>query len=218
MAMSPPSIRWLLRDVGSAPRTTARADAKRSCAGRVPEPWAMSKTPTIDELRALTKDLKMIRPAITPEAAELLGPARAVIEAVGIPKEWADWFWSVDPIDVLREPERFEYQAGEEKLSGGKSARIGANDFGSLVVEPESGHVVYVEPDGVTQLINTCIEKFIYFIARFHFMIVVQEENYRPRRVMRAFRRECQEMDPVPLLDPNAAWSFTLEEMEADIM
>jgi hypothetical protein len=169
----------------------------------------MSRVLTLEEVGDALRGVEMSHPIITPEAADLLGPARRVIEEIGMPKEYREWYRAVDPIRIEPDVKQFVYDVGEERRSCGESVRIGGSNFGSLVLDPSTGHVVYVEPEGYAQLINTSIEKFLYFIGRFH-------QSFKdPAKARKQLERDCRKIDPAPFLDENAIWSVTIEEMEA---
>jgi hypothetical protein len=171
----------------------------------------MSDAPSFDEIRSLFNDAEIVYPAITPEAAKLIGKAKLVIESVGLPKEYADWYEAVDPIIVEPVVRRFRYDYGDGERSGGVSVRIGKNNLGFIVFEPETGDVVYVEADGTTMLINTSLERFLYFLGRFMRSFSVNNKD------LAQLKRDCLRVDPIPLADPEAVWSVTIEEIEDEM-
>lgn len=127
----------------------------------------MSYSPSIEELRVLTRGMPMAHPLVRAEARERLGSALLVVEEIGLPANIADWFTAVREIPPCPAVEGHLYRRHGEELPLICPFQIGEFEFGVHVVDASTGCVVYVDEDGSTQLINTSVERFLYFAGWF---------------------------------------------------
>lgn len=171
----------------------------------------MNETPSIDELQSLLRADELSYPSFTIEVSDALRSSKHVIKCVGLPTQVADWFRAVDNIVLEPDARRFQYAINQQVQVGEDGIRLGVNDLGIIVLDARNGCVVYVEPGGLTQLINTSIERFLYFVGRFNRSADCGFDD------INQLLSDCREIDPAPLADPEGVWSVMLEEAKAGL-
>jgi hypothetical protein len=171
----------------------------------------MNDIPSVGELQSMLQSVARTRPRITEKARSLLGRSADIINLIGLPVRQADWFFAEEQIDVFPEPNCLRSETNVGLIEISECVRIGKSRFGSIVMDCSTGHIVYVDETGATQLVNTSLERFLYFVGRFH---QAAEIGFSDRSKL---RRDFESVDQAPLQDPNGVWSVTIEEAEAGL-
>jgi hypothetical protein len=162
-------------------------------------------------LRELLSSLEVARPTITLAARECLGETAALIDQFGVPANQADWFAAVSTVDVLPEARGCMYMTSDQRVTIAGAAVIGRSPFGSIVVDCDSGHVVYCDTLGTSQLLNSSYGKFLFFVGRLHRSDLLRFADVDD------LHSSLQVVDPVALKNPEGIWSVTLEEAQAGL-
>lgn len=171
----------------------------------------MRENPSITELQLLLQPAALRRPGITEDARKLLGTSAEILEEFGLPVRQADWFQADEAIEVCHEVEGARYNVNGNLVEIANPVRLGRSEFGRIVMDCRTGHVVYVDESGETQLINTSLHRFLYFIGRF------RQSADRGFSDVSNLRAEFEQTDSAPLQNPNGVWSLAIEEAAAGL-
>lgn len=164
----------------------------------------MSSTLSSTLVQSVLTTTQLVHPAIG-DAAPCCSNALRLIQELGLPAEVGDWFVALDMVRAYDHVGEVQFTVGEATIVVDDAIAIGRNEFGDVIVDCHSGAVVYVDSDGRTQLINTSIERFLYFAGRF-------QQSADNRFVDVAdLAQELQTIDLIPLADRNGIWSVMLE-------
>ena len=171
----------------------------------------MKRSPSVSELQSLLQSTARTRPSITEEARKLLGPWAKVLDEVGLPARQGDWFHAVEEVEVWGNMADLHYEVDGGSIYLVRAVQIGRGEFGSIIVDCDTGHVVYVDQAGQTQLINTSLERFLYFVGRFN---QSADRGFSDASNLRA---DYQSIDSAPLENLDGIWCLTIEEAEAGL-
>lgn len=171
----------------------------------------MTTSLTCCEIRESIGAANLKRPAMSPVVRAQLGTAARVIDDVGLPAVFADWFQCTDTIEPFTNAHGKTYWVGTDEKRITHAVAIGRSEFGTHVVDCDTGCVVYVDASGETQLINTSVERFLLFIAHFN---RASNEGFED---CEALRTAFEQIDRMALCNPEGIWSATLESAEAGL-
>ncbi len=171
----------------------------------------MRQNPSFAELQSLLGTVALTKPRISESARAVLGATGDLISELGLPSSEADWFFAHDDIEVWPEADGARYQADGVLAEVANAVRIGRNEFGTFLINCSNGHVVYVEDAKQAQLINTSVERFLFFVGRIH------RSEASGFADVAALIADCEAVDPEPLRNREGIWSVTLEEVEAGL-
>lgn len=163
------------------------------------------------EIREWIGAANLRRPVMSRAVRAQLGAAAQVIDDVGLPAVFADWFQCADAIKPLADAHGKSYWVGTDEKRIAHAVAIGQSEFGKHVIDCDTGCVVYVDLSGETQLINTSVERFLLFIAHF---IKASNEGFED---CEALRTAFEQIDRLALCNPEGIWSVTLESAEAGL-
>jgi len=171
----------------------------------------MKSSLTKNELRELIGTEKLRHPAMDDTVRAELGAAAQVIDDLGLPKEEADWFTCFEELVSFPDAQGKRYFIDDDKRTINRAVAIGRSEFGTHVIDCDTGCVVYIDSSGDTQLINTSIERFLHFVAHFN---RASSEGFQNCDILRT---ALEHVDGVALCDPEGIWSVTLESSEAGL-
>lgn len=166
---------------------------------------------TNSELRNMIGVEKIKRPIMDEEVYAELGPYAKIIETVGLPKEEADWFKCLDSLVLSRDAIGKSYTLNGNNHVIRRAIAVGVSEFGTHVVDCDTGCLVYVDSTGETQVINSSVDKFLYFVAFFN---KASREGYC---YCETLRKTLKMIDPSPLDNCEGIWSVTLESAETGL-
>ena len=170
----------------------------------------MSRDVSLEELASLLGGEQLTRPRIAGPARACLGKAAEAIERIGLPLEFAGVYKAVDEVSLVPVPKGCRYRFQQRWVPVRRAAEIGRGEFGSCVVVCDTAHLVFINSEGPTHLINTSVERFLFFVGRFW------QSNRRRFTDGDALFADCQEVDEAAFADPNEGfWSLTIEEARA---
>ncbi len=165
----------------------------------------------IPELCDLIGTENLLQPEMKSDVRAKLGEAAQIIETVGLPKQFADWFACFRMIELAPKAQRSKYHLSGVRQTIKRAVAVGQSDFGIYVIDCDTGALVYVDPPHDTQLINTSIERFLQFVA--HFNIALRQEFGDTAAMRNAF----ETIDSEPLSNAEGIWALTLESAEAGL-
>jgi hypothetical protein len=171
----------------------------------------MRENPSIPELYRLLQPVALVRPGISEDARKLLGASAEIIEQIGLPTQQADWFQAESVVELCHKAIGTRYNVNGNIGEIAKPIQIGRSEFGRIITDGTTGHIVYVDQSGETQLINTSLQRFLYFIGRF------RQSADRGFDDVLNLKAELERTDPVPLENPDGIWSLSIEEAEAGL-
>ena len=171
----------------------------------------MRENPSFCEVQRLLQPVALVRPAISEDARRLLGASAKISGHLGLPVRQADWYQAEGAIEPCNEVEGAHYTVNGVAVEIANPIRIGRSEFGRIIVDGSTGHIVYVDESGETQLINTSLERFLYFIGRFH---QSADKGFEDTSKLKA---DLEDADPSPLQNPDGVWSLSIEEAEAGL-
>jgi hypothetical protein len=171
----------------------------------------MNNDPSVDDLQRVIEPGTYARPRIAEDARELLGATGDLLDRIGLPVTHADWFRADKDIEVCPQAEGARYCVGKLIVEVAAAVRIGSGPFGVIILNCSKGHVVYVDQTTDTELINTSLSKFLYFVGRLN-----QSADRRFTDVA-MLRRDLEAVDPLSLENTEGIWAVTIEEAEAGL-
>lgn len=171
----------------------------------------MTRHLSLEELGSLLTGEDLTRPKIGDAARKCLGKAAEAIDRVGLPIRFADCFQAVREISFFAVPENCYFRIEQRRLVVQRAVEIGRTEFGSHVVDCDTGCVVYIDSSGTTQLINTSVERFLFFVGRF---ILSTKRRFSDSDELLA---DCKRVDEAALADPEGMWSVMIEEGRAGL-
>jgi len=131
------------------------------------------------------------------------------ITQLGLPKTYADWFISVEKVTLseISEGRKYDFDGHIKTIT--KACIIGKNTFGDIVIDVVNGCVVDLDRSlNQSQLINTSLTKFLYFVGRMQ-----KSANCQYSDASTLFE-EFNKIDPVPMKNNEGIWSLTTFEAE----
>jgi len=114
----------------------------------------MSRNVSVAELAALHESGKLVKPKINDAARSCLGPAAELLDRIGLPVQVADSFKALKEVVPYLRSEGHTYTLGGKEVVIRQAVEVGRTDFGSHVIDCETGCIVYADTSGATQLIN----------------------------------------------------------------
>jgi SUKH-4 immunity protein len=171
----------------------------------------VADNPSIHEIWSVLDSERLVRPAISGTARSMLGRAVNVLEGVGLPTVFADWFRPTQHIIPYPEATGRVYKVGSKDLVINNAVLLGQNDFGRYVVDCDTACIVYLDSSGSNQLINTSVERFLYFVGRFW------KSTDAGFTDIAALLADCKAVDPPALADAEGVWSVMIEEAGAGL-
>lgn len=166
---------------------------------------------SIHELCSLLEPKRFAHPEVDTTAAGELGEIGQLIETLGLPSHFADWFKCTDVVVPFPNANGVVFSlAGVDRVIR-RCVLIGRNDVGAHVIDCDTGCVVYVESSGATQLINTSLERFLYFVGSF------DRSSKQGFANIGTLRMDLERIDSSALVDAEGVWAFMLEEAEAGL-
>lgn len=166
---------------------------------------------SVQELRTMIGAEKLCEPVIDDAARIELGTACMIIDELGLPVHHADWFQCTRRVVPFPDAKGRCYLVDGTEHSIERAVVIGQSEFGSHVVDCDTGCVVYIESSSDPQLINTSIERFLHFIGYFN---NASNEGFAD---VPTLRRTFEEIDAPALRDTEGVWAVMLEEAEAGL-
>lgn len=166
---------------------------------------------TNNELRELIGIENLRHPAMNDTVRADLGVAAQAIDEVGLPIEFADWFKCVEAVVPFTDAQGKTYFVDNSEIAIERAVTVGRGEFGTHVIDCNSGCVVYIDSSGDTQLINTSVDRFLQFIAHFN---RASNERFENCHVLRT---AFDQVDRAALRDPEGIWSVMLESAEAGL-
>lgn len=166
---------------------------------------------TNEKIRDLIGLENLIQPAMNDTVRSELGVAAQVIDDLGLPKEEADWFTCLETLVPFPDAQGKSYAMNSGESTIMRAVAVGQSEFGTHVIDCDTGCVVYVDSSGDTQLINTSIERFLQFIAHLN---NASNEGFENCETLRS---ALETIDRAALCDTEGIWSVTLESAEAGL-
>ncbi len=171
----------------------------------------MTQDVSLEEIGSLFKGEPIKHPRIGDAPRKCLGKAAEVIDTVGLPIRFADSYQAVDEVSFFSVPENCSFSFEQRPTSVHRAVEIGRSEFGTYVVDCDSGCVVYIDSSGSTQLINTSVERFLFFVGRFTLSAM---RRFSDSDELLA---DCKRVDEAALSDPEGMWSVMIEEARAGL-
>ncbi len=177
----------------------------------------MNSSLTIQELRDLIGIENLSQPAMDDTVRTELGVATRIIDDLGLPKRFAEWFKCLKTLVLSADTQGKSYFMNNDEKTIERAVAVGQNEFGTHVIDCDTGCLVYIDMprlhrlSGETQLINTSIGRFYQFIAHFN---KASSEGFDSSGTLRT---AFETIDSAPLCDTEGIWSVTLESAEAGL-